>query len=191
MNSRLVCLLLTIKLSICSAFGQQPQQKSTNAVPSPNPEMQKLFNAFLGSWQVTKKVEPSEEMPNGGAGEGEEIYRAGPGNASFIEQIRLKESNGEISGLGVGWWDQKGQGYKAVWCDSENPGVCILMAHLAKWEGEEFVLRDEFENGKKFSFKEVFSEITPTSFMQTLYHGEMGKELKRLLTIHATRSTNQ
>ena len=63
------------------------------------------------------------------------------------------------------------------------------MAHLAKWERDQFVLRDEFErNGKKFSFKEVFSEITPTSFTQTLYQGEAGKELKRLLTIHATKS---
>ncbi len=65
------------------------------------------------------------------------------------------------------------------------------MAHLAKWEGNQFVLRDEFEkDGKKFSFKEVFSEITPTSFTQTLYQGEAGKELKWLATIHATRSSD-
>jgi hypothetical protein len=131
-------------------------------------------------------------MPSGGMGEGEEIYRAGPGNASLIEEIHLKENTGEISGLGVGWWDEKGQGYKAVWCDSKYPRGCILMAHLAKWEGDQFVLRDEFErNGKLFKFKEVFSEITSTSFTQTLYQGEAGKELKRLLTIHATRSEKQ
>ena len=63
------------------------------------------------------------------------------------------------------------------------------MAHLAKWEGDQLVLRDEFQrNGKRFDFKEVFSEITPTSFTQTLYQGEAGRDLKRLLTIHATKS---
>jgi len=151
--------------------------------------MQKLFKAFLGAWRVTEKIESSETMPNGGVGEGEEVYRSGPGGVSIIEEIHLKQTTGEISGLGVGWWDQQAQGYRAVWCDSENPSGCILMAHLAKWEGDQFVLRDEFErNGKKFDFKEVFSEITPTSFTQTLYQGETGKELKRLLTIHATKS---
>jgi hypothetical protein len=126
MNSRLVCLLLTINLSICSAFGQQPQQKSTNAVRSPNPEMQKLFNAFLGTWQVTEKIEPSEEMPNGGAGEGEEIYRAGLGNTSFIEEIRLKESTGEISGLGVGWWTRKGKDTKPFGATAKIQAVVFL-----------------------------------------------------------------
>jgi len=50
------------------------------------------------------------------------------------------------------------------------------------------VLGDEFErNGKRFQFKEIFSEITPTSFTQTIYQGEAGKELKRVLTIRATK----
>jgi hypothetical protein len=192
MNWRFIPLLVASGLSLSLATAQESQQKSTSSTRLPSPEMQKLFSAFLGTWRVTEKNEPSEEMSNGGFGEGEEIYRAGPGNASIIEEIHLKENTGEISGLGVAWWDQKGRGYKAIWCDSENSTGCVLMAHLAKWEGDQFVLRDEFErNGKKFSFKEVFSEITPTSFTQTLYQGEAGKELKRLLTIHATRSENQ
>ena len=119
----------------------------------PSPEMQKVFGAFWGTWSVTEKIEPSETMPNGGVGQGEEVYRAGPGAVSIIEEIHLKEPTGEIFGLGVGWWDKKAQGYRAIWCDSENPGGCILMAHLAKWEGDQFVLSDEFErNGKKFMF---------------------------------------
>jgi hypothetical protein len=155
----------------------------------PSPEMQKLFNAFLGTWSITERIEPSETMPNGGTGVGEEVYRTGPGGVSIIEEIHLKEQGREVSGLGVGWRDKKARGYRALWCDSENPAGCILMAHLATWEGDQFVLHDEFErNGKKLNFKEVFSEVTPTSFTQTLYQGEAGKELKRLLTIHATKS---
>jgi hypothetical protein len=65
------------------------------------------------------------------------------------------------------------------------------MANLAKWEGDQFVLGDQSErNGKKFAFREVVSDITPTSFTQTLYQGEAGGELKRLTTIRATKVTN-
>ena len=130
-------------------------------------------------------------MPNGGVGEGEEVYRAGPGGSFVIEEVQLKEATGEISGLGVAWWDENAQAYRALWCDSVNPDRCVTMTHFAKWESDQFVLRGEFErNEKRFLFKEVFSEITPISFTQTLYQGEAGKELKPLLTIHATRSAN-
>ena len=189
MTSCFVCLLLTIKLSLSLVVAQEAQQKSIGTTRQPSPEMQRLFNTFLGTWRITEKIEPSEAMPNGGAADGTEVYRAGPGGVSIIEEIHLKESTGEISGLGIGWWDEKAHGYKALWCDSQNLNGCILMAHFAKWEGDQFVLRDEFEkNGKKFNFKEVFSEIKPASFTQTLYQGEAGKELRKLATIHATKS---
>jgi len=185
MKSHLVYFLLSLQLGSLCAIAQAPSATKNG---QPSPEMQKLFNAFLGTWSVTEKIEPNERLPNGGVGEGEVVYRAGPGAVSLIEEIHLKEPTGEISGLGIAWWDAKAQGYRALWCNSENPSGCILMAHLAKWEGDQFVLGDEFErNGKKFEFKEVISEITPTSFTQTLYQGEAGKELKRLLTIHATK----
>ena len=189
MTSCFVCFLAVANLGLSWATAQEPQQKSTSMTRQPSPEMQRLFNTFLGTWRITEKIEPSEAMPNGGAAEGTEVYRAGPGGVSIIEEIHLKESTGEISGLGIGWWDEKAHGYKALWCDSQNLNGCILMAHFAKWEGDQFVLRDEFEkNGKKFNFKEVFSEITPASFTQTLYQGEAGKELRKLATIYATKS---
>jgi hypothetical protein len=183
-------VLILVLLLEASVFGDTAQSPSpTAAGDKAKPEMQRVFNAFLGTWSITEKLEPSETMPNGGTGQGEEVYRSGPGGASIIEEIHLKEGSHDISGLGVAWWDQAAQGYKALWCDSENPSGCILMAHLAKWEGDQWVLGDEFvRDGKKFVFKEVFSEITPTSFTQTLYQGQAGKELKRILTIHATKT---
>ena len=206
MKGRFLCLpVLLLQASLWSAAAQETQQKSPVAVapkldqqPSQapamstrgaGPEMQKLFNAFLGTWSVTEKYEPSEAMPDGGAGQGEEVYRAGPGGSFIIEEVQLKEATGEISGLGVAWWDDYAQAYRALWCDSANPDRCVAMTHFGKWESDQFVVRGEFErNGKTFMFKEVFSEITPTSFTQTLYQGEAGKELKRLVSIHATKS---
>jgi hypothetical protein len=176
MNPRSLVLLLFVQTTISPLLAQQAQQRplaqpsptpskqSSAATVQPAPEIQKLASAFLGRWSVTEKIEPSQTMPNGGDGRGEEVYRLGPGEHSFIEEVHLNEPTGEISGVGVAWWDEKAKGYRAVWCESENPGGCIVMARLAKWEGDQFVLGDEFErNGKKCIFKEVFSEITPTS----------------------------
>jgi hypothetical protein len=151
MNWRFVCLLAAAYLGLSLSAAQELQQKLTTTARKPRPEMQRLFNTFLGTWRVTEKIERGETLPSGGAGEGTEVYRAGPGGASIIEEIHLKETSGEFSGMGVAWWDEKGQGYRALWCNSENPNGCILMAHLAKWEGEQFVLRDEFENNGRSS----------------------------------------
>jgi hypothetical protein len=187
-----------VEVNFLSANAQQAQQKSPSpksspapaaAAQQPGPEMQQLFNAFVGTWSLTETIEPSEKLPNGGTGRGEVVNRLGPGGRSSIEEIHLVERTGESIGLGLAWWDEKAGGYRTVWCENGISGGCIVMARVAKWEGDQFVLGDEFEvNGKKFVFKEVLSEITPTSYTQTLYQGEAGKELKRLLTIQATRS---
>lgn len=184
------CSVLFLVLQLSLSLGRAQESPPPALKPKQtSPEMLKLFNTFLGTWSVTEKIEPSETLPKGGTGRGEEVYKTGPGGVSLIEEIHLREVDRDISGLGVGWWDDKAKGFKALWCDSENPNGCILMAHLAKWEGNDFVLGDEFQrDGKRFLFKEVFSEITPTSFTQTLSQGEAGKELKTILRIHATRS---
>ena len=148
-------------------------QKDKQPLPGKiSPEMQRFFNAFAGSWSLRETIEPTESAPNGGTGSGEVVLRPGPGGNSIIEEIHLTEPSGELSGLGLAWWDEKARGYRTVWCENGNPGGCVVMAHLAKWEGDQFVASDEFEkDGKKFIFKEVLSEITPTSYTQTLLSG--------------------
>jgi len=199
MKLHFVCWLFLVEVNFLSANAQQAQQKSSSpksspapaavAQQQPGPEMQKLFNAFVGTWSLTEKIEPTESTPNGGSGYGEVTSRPGPGAHSFIEEIHLVEPTRESIGLGLAWWDEKAGGYRTVWCENGIAGGCIVMARLAKWEGDQFVAGDEFErNGKRFIFKEVLSEITSTSYTQTLYQGEAGKELKKLATIHATRS---
>jgi hypothetical protein len=208
MGSYLIRMSLVVGLCFSAALVQPEQKSSANppakrmdqqasksetaamSSPQPSPEMRKLLNAFSGTWSITYKYEPSEGIPNGGAGQGKEVYRAGPGGFSLIEEFHSKEATDEASGLGLAWWDEKAQGYRAVWCVNSNPGGCIVMARLANWEGGQFVLGDESERmGKKMSFKEVLSDITPASFTQTLYQGESGAELKRFMTIKATKLT--
>ena len=63
--------------------------------------------------------------------------------------------------------------------------LAATLSAIAKRRGQTSMTAP-FEAGKEASkpdFKEVFSKITPTSFTQTLYQGEAGRDLKRLLTI--------
>jgi hypothetical protein len=65
------------------------------------------------------------------------------------------------------------------------------MSKLAEWHGSEFVIGDEYErDGKKIEYREVFSYLTPTSFVQTIYEGEAGGALKRVLMIRAKKGSD-
>ena len=173
---------LTIHATRITTQSQLPRQVSKQDVAAASPEMQRLFGAFQGRWSYRV------DRQNGESGIGEQIWRAGPGGVELIEE--LKGANAGPYGLSVTWWDAVDKGYRAIWCDNTLPTACIVMSKLAQWEGSDFVLRDEFErDGKKFDYKEIVSDITPTSYTQTIYQGETGGELKRMLTIHATRVT--
>ncbi|HTO86131.1 MAG TPA: hypothetical protein VMR54_01200 [Thermoanaerobaculia bacterium] len=167
-------------------------QSSAPLVPSPavslkvpGPEAQHLM---LGTWAIHVKYEPSAEMPNGGVGQGREVWRAGPGGGSVIEEYEEEGAAGEFHGLGVAWWDEKAQGQRFIWCASHDPGGCQLSKNVAKWEGNSLIYTEETEEkGKRLVRQEVFTNITPTSFTQILKAGPTASELKTTVTIQATR----
>jgi hypothetical protein len=198
-------LFLALTLSVSAVSAQQNETKPapthgntlSQRGPSPeaaaaaaleaSPEMHSL-SRFLGTWSITYVLDPTAAMPRGGTGEGQEVYRPGPGGHSLIEEFRGREIEGDVTGLGTLWWEEGSHGYRTVWCSSLSPRGCTIMKHPAKWENGELVLGDEWEAmGKKFTFKEVFSEISPRSFTQTLYQSESGGELKRIMLIKATK----
>ena len=164
-------------------------------VPQPVPEMQSLESALAGRWSITEKFEPDEWTPNGGTGYGEEVWRRGPGGFTFMEEIHDHTPFEEGYGVGFSWRDTT-KGLQGLWCINTNPKGCDLRDALSgfgpKWDGKQLVVEMEFpRNGKTLSWHEVFSEITPTSFLQTADIGEKGGPLKRWLTIHATRVQEQ
>jgi hypothetical protein len=158
------------------------------AEPRPGPQMEKLLRALEGTWSIKETLAPNATSPNGVTGEGSIVWRTGPGGFSVIEDYQSREGPHEVAGLGVFWWDEAAQGYRTIWCDSTNPGGCINFKNVVRWEGSQLVLSEDYEvNGKRFTFKEVFADISPASFTQTLYGGESGKELNVDQTIHATK----
>ena len=158
-----------------------------SAAPKGNPQMEKLLRSFEGTWSIKEEFAPDAGSPNGATGAGQIAWRAGPGRFSVIEEYRSKRGSAEVTGVGVFWWDEAAQGYRTIWCESTNPGGCISFKNVARWEGPQLVLVEDYEvNGKKVVFKEVFGGIEPGAFTQTLYGGESGKELKVDQIIRAT-----
>jgi len=159
-------------------------------VPKPGPQMEKLLQVFEGTWTINEKLAPDPSAPNGTTGEGKIVWRHGPGGFSVIEDYMSKQGARQVTGLAVFWWDDAANGYRTIWCDSTNPGGCISFKNVARWEGAQLALVEDYEmNGRKFTFKEVFSDITPGTFTQTLYGGEAGGTMKVDQTIRATKST--
>jgi len=127
-------------------------------------------------------------MPQGGTGEGTQVWRPGPGDRSIIEEEHWRNPPGEFDGFSVGWWDAKAEGQRFVWCANDVPEGCVVPKNVAKWEGERLVFTEEREEaGKKIAHGEIFSDIAPNSFTQILQEGEPGHELKPTVTIRATR----
>jgi hypothetical protein len=171
-----------IAISLLTAFAIGQAGVSAPALtPSLNPtgHGDKLLRALEGTWAITEKLAPDATAPNGSTGEGKIVWTTGPGGFSVIEKYESKRGAQEVTGLAVFWWDESAGGYRNIWCDSTNPGGCILFKNVAKWEGSRLVLLEDYEaNGKKVTFKEVFGDITRNTFTQTLYGGESGGQLK-------------
>jgi hypothetical protein len=108
----------------------------------------------------------------------------------MVEVETWTEPGGKGVGVSVTWWDANVRGYRAIQCTDLMPGGCIVVSRPAKWEGNDFVSGDEYSrDGKKYIFREVVSQITPTSYARTLSSGEEGKDLRRQVTVHAVKES--
>ncbi len=196
-------LVFSVVLAAGQAVQEKPQAPAqtpaaqNNATVSaseqkPSPQIEKLLKSLGGVWSIRESLAPQAPSSNGVTGKGEIVWRRGPGGFSVIEDYRSRQGSQDITGMGVFWWDEAAQGYRTIWCDSTNPGGCISFKNVVRWDGTELSLVENYEsNGKKFTFKEVFNNVTPGTFTQTLYGGESGKDLKVDQTIEATRSTSE
>ena len=166
---------------------QQATQGSGQQTARPAPEMQALIRALSGRWTIHERFEADEWTPNGGNGEGEETWRAGPGGFTFMEEIHDNGAGGELYGEALLWWDQD-RGFQALWCDQNNPKGCDLTGLAVQWDGRQLAFDTEVPRGDgKVLTHEVFTNITPDSFEQTVEIGGTSDTMKRWLTIQATR----
>jgi hypothetical protein len=157
---------------------------------SPNlpPQMERFPQSLAGDWSIEFTVNPTEALPKGGIGHGDEVWKPGPGGLSFIEEYRSVGDEGEITGSGVYWWDEHLNRIQVLWCANYLLSGCEIMSEGASWEDDRLILKNRWESAGRTHFvKEVFSDISATSFTQTIFQGESFEKLKPVYVFHAKR----
>lgn len=166
--------------------------------PKPSPEMSSLTKALAGSWSFTATYAPmsdnqdSTATPKGGTGHGTEVWRSGPGGFTFMEEAHDYTPAGEVFIVGYMWWDATKKAFGGMECNSQWPQGCDPQLAISgvslKWDGKILVVDIKSpETPSKLVWHEVFSEITPTSFLQTADVPVADGSMKRWVTIHAIR----
>ena len=183
MNKIVTMTALIVLLGVSPGRSQQPGAtvpKSASSDLRPAPEMQRLLDAFVGSWHVNESFEVSASR-QGKTRQGTATFRAGPGY-SLIEDYRSTGSAGTLSFLGLLWWDESAHIYRLLTC-ANNDG-CQLRG-TAKWEGKELVNSwEEKVDGKTARFKDSFVDISPSSFRLVSEGSADGKTIWRVITIY-------
>jgi hypothetical protein len=204
-----VIALLTFSLIILTRVAAGAPQVQTTPTPSPQQdlstksktsepstqasnELRNLTNSLSGKWSLSVKFEPNPEMPAGFAGIGEETWSAGPGGYTLLEDEHIPTPAGDVYLLGLIWKDGPAQSLRGMECNNQLPFTCDLKGALnditLSWDGKQLVLSEwETHAGKKTLWHEVWSEITPTSFVQTGEIQVPGGATTRFFTMKARK----
>jgi len=183
--------LIAIWVACFAQSGTRPTSQLPPNTPQPAPEMQSLTKALAGKWSTMYKFEPGGMVPEGGDGDGEEVWRTGPGGFTLMEEEHVRTPRGEVFLLALHWWDKSTNSLRGMLCNNSGPATCNLDSYYnssLKWDGKQFVIDMEFpQSGKKMMWHEVWSDVSSTSFTQTGDMGEVGGSLKRVVTIRGTK----
>jgi hypothetical protein len=184
--------MVSIAVLVFVAFGHAQETDATASKAIANeagrvPEMQKLYDAFIGTWQVTEAFEISSER-QGKTRQGTASFRMAPGPL-LIEEYRSNGSAGSLNALSFLWWDEAARIYRFLTC--ANDDGCQLRG-TAKWEGKQLVNSwQEKVEGKTAVFRDSFEDISPSSF-RVVSEGKVdGKTIWRVLTKHERLNKNK
>ena len=173
----------------------KPTPPSAAAESQASGDMQSLIKALSGKWSLEVKFESDKPAANAATKPGEEVWRAGPGNLTFMQEEHLPIAGGELFLLGIIWWDSKTKDFHGMECNNHNPHVCDVKGSLTdisiQWNDKAFVINEQepSPSGGRRLWRESIIDITPTSFTQTGDACNLdGSACKRLFTIHATRT---
>jgi hypothetical protein len=179
MNKKCVLALVWVVLSAVPIVGQNSRVA--------NEAIKQLAATLEGDWAIQITLAGNERHP-GSDGHGEEKFSRGPGGNSFVEKYHSTGTEGKITGLGIFWPDKAQGAYQILWCGDGTPDGCTPMSGGGKWEAGNLVIRQQFERkGKQVALKEVFSEFTASSFLQTIFEKIDDGEWKARVMIRATR----
>lgn len=189
-TSATVVVILSL-LAIVTATGRaQAVTRPTASSPMP---LATLAKALSGKWQLHVRFEPASVTGTKAIeGSGEESWSVGPGGIDFIEQEHIPSPYGEMFVTGVVWWDGTKKQLAGMECNNQLPFTCDLKGALnditITWDGKRFEI-DEIEthDGKRTVWHEYWTDITPTSFVQSGDVTQPDGTTVRFMNIRGTR----
>jgi hypothetical protein len=154
-----------------------------------SPQMQKVVEAFLGTWSIAETTIPPPGTSMGATHSGTEVWRTATGGITLIEENQTRLANGDAHDTALIWWDRKAERIQGLWCADINSEGCS--SFKVTWEGGEIVMAGEWEDQSgRHAWKEEFAFAGPDSFTQTLLVGPPGGDLERVSVIRAKRARN-
>ena len=186
-------VLTIFAIALVSTSGMCQKSDKTDAhtdaaSPSLNPsaEIDRLLKAFGGDWNVSEDFEVSASK-QGQSRQGYATFTAGPG-FSLVENYRSSGSAGDLSFLGILWWDPKSNAYPFFTCTNDNG--CNIRGN-ARWEGKNLVNTWQEEvDGKQATFKDSFVDISPASFTLISEGVSDGSPIWRVVTKYVRTKTS-
>jgi hypothetical protein len=181
-------LLLAPLLAMSAATGSQEASRAAGPEPAESRELQRAILALAGSWTISEEYAPSAIYPQGGLGRGTEIWRAGPGNTTFIYEYHSTNPGGEMWATAVLWWDPEAKRLRELWCTSRSKTGCVVSTADIRWEGEDFVFTDSYEvNGQRVFSREVWSDMKPDTHTMTISDSTTNSDPRPWIVSHAAR----
>jgi hypothetical protein len=182
--------LVLSALAIATASGRaQPVTPPAFVAPTP---LATLAKALSGKWQLHVRFEPSSATARAIEGSGAESWSPGPGGIGLIEQEHIPSPEGDAFLLGVIWWDGTTKQLAGMECNSHLLFTCDLKGALnditLNWGGKRFQIDEvETHDGKRTVWHESWTDITPTSFVQTGNVTQPDGTTVRVMNIRAHR----
>jgi hypothetical protein len=163
------------------------------ARPSPtpsahaSPEMQRLFERFLGEWTVLEEHADSPlTSQRGTRREGRARFEPGPGNGSMIEHYHAHGPKGDLDALVVFYWDSRAAAYKVFKCFDDG---CEDKPITARWEDERLVVEWGMEvRGKALTLRDTYADFTRDSFTLVAEVSVGGAPFERIIVSTSRRA---
>jgi hypothetical protein len=156
--------LLAVVVFLVWALGElsmtskaRAQEKTPPTLPTP--EMKRLAEFYVGTWDYTETYPKSAFSPQGGQNTGVYTRELGPGGNSLINRFHSRGPVGDFEGLLLMTWDAKEKAYKAYIVGNSFTGA---LAETGQWEGDTLVYRGEFSAGTmKFALRNAAKLSAP------------------------------
>jgi hypothetical protein len=182
--------LISIGLLAFVSFFSAPSNAS--AAETPKDELQSVANSLSGNWKLKIKFGPTASSPNGIEGSGEETWHLTPGGLLLIDEESFTAGSTKMQLVGLFWADGVSHDLRALDCNNQNQHTCDLKdakdSITVRWNGSELIVEEpESFGGKPMISRIVWSNITPTSFLEEGYIGPPGGPFTKGMAIQATR----